>query len=154
MYANMTLQDFFPFDSAVLGLRQRYSEVGKDSFLVNSNCVVAKDKILTKGKHYLIFNIPTKTGITMTEIVLIDLFFFEDYIHLISLDINTHKASIIHFRLECPEKHCTRYCVDLDYFIDRMDERAIKQYCGCADKKKPIGEGKAKFTDDLLDFEF
>lgn len=40
MYSNMTLQDYFPFDSAVLGLENLYSEVGEDSFFVNSNCVV------------------------------------------------------------------------------------------------------------------
>ena len=90
--ANMTLQDFFPFDSADLGLKSLYSKVGKDSFYVNSNCVVAKDKILTKGKHYIIFDIPTKTDIKMNEIVLIDLFYYKGYIHLISQDINTNRV--------------------------------------------------------------
>ena len=98
----MTLQDYFPFDSAVLGLENHYSVVGNDSFYVNSSCVAAKDKILTKGKHYIVFDIPIKTKSRMTAIVLIDLFFYEGNIHLISEDINTQRVSIVSFCLECP----------------------------------------------------
>jgi hypothetical protein len=155
MYSNMALQDYFPADLTLLGLRNIYSEVGSDSFFVNSNCVVAKDKILTKGKHYIIFAIPTKTDIKMTEIVLIDLFYYKGNIHLISRDINTHRVSNVSFSVECPETNCTRYLVDIDYFIERMNERAIRDYCNCDNNKnKPIGEVKPKFNDDLLDFDF
>jgi len=117
--------------------------------------VVAKDKILTKGKHYLTFDIRTKTGITITEIILIDLFYYESSIHLIAEDIRTSRVSIVSFSVECPESHCTKYLVDTDYFIDRMNARAIEQYCWCTNhKKQPIGESKGKFTDDLLEFDF
>jgi len=125
MFAKMTLQDYFPADLTLLGLRNIYSEVGETAFFVNSPCVIAKDKLLTKGKHYLIFNIPTKTNIKMTEIVLIDLFFYETDIHLITEDINTHKVSIIHFEFEGPQSNCTRFVLDLNYFIDRLNNRAI-----------------------------
>jgi hypothetical protein len=154
MYDKMILQDFFPADLTLLGLRNRYYMVGNDSFLVNSPCVIAKGKILTKGKHYLIFDILTKTDIKMTEIVLIDLFFYESNIHLITEDINTHRVTIVSFCLECPESNCTRYLVDVNYFINRMDAKAIHDYCGCDTKKKPVGEIKTKITDDLLEFEF
>ena len=151
----MTLQDYFPFDSIVLGLENLYSEVGENEFFVNSSCVIAKDKILTKTKHYLIFDISTKSNIKMTEIVLIDLFFYEGNIHLISEDFNTHRVSIIHFSISSPESDCTRYLVDMNYFIDKMDEKAIRQYCGCDNnKKKSIREGKAKANDALLEFDF
>jgi hypothetical protein len=151
----MKLQDYFPADLTLLGLRNLYTLVGKDSFLVNSSCVAAKDKILTKGKQYIVFDIPIKTDSKMTPIVLIDLFYYESYIHLISEDINTHRLSIVRFCLECPETNCTSYLVDVDYFIDRMDDRAIKDYCGCGtNKKQPNGKCKTKAADDLLEFEF
>ncbi len=151
----MTLQDYFPADLTFLGLRNLYSQVGKDSFFVNSNCVVAKGKILTKGRHYLIFDIPTKTGITITEIILIDLFYYEGSIHLIAEDISTQRVSNVSFPIECPKNDCTMFMVDVNYFINRRDAKVIRQYCGCAnDKKKPIDKGKTKFTDDLLDFDF
>ena len=157
MYANKKLQDFFPFDSTVLGLKNLYSEVGKDSFYVNSNCVVAKNKILTKGRHYIIFNIPRKSDINMNEVILLDLFYYEGNIHVISQDIHTHRVSTINFCLECPEKHCTRILVDVMYFIDKMNARAVQDYCGkCNDtKKKPNAEINPKSSlDDLLEFEF
>jgi hypothetical protein len=91
----------------------------------------------------------------MTEIVLVDLFFYESSIHLIAEDINTHRVSIVSFCLECPENDCTWILIDLNYFIDRMNERTIKNYCGCdTNKKKPIGEGKPKIDNDLLEFDF
>ena len=151
----MILQDYFPADLTLLGLRNLYSLVGKDSFLVNSSCVAAKDKILTKGKHYIVFDIPIKTDSKMTAIVLIDLFFYEGNIHLISEDINTQRVSIVSFCLECPESNCTRYLVDIDFFIDQMNERAIKDYCGCSyKKKKTFSDGKPKSEDELLEFDF
>jgi hypothetical protein len=150
----MTLQDFFPADLTLLGLRNLYSSVGKDSFLVNSSCVAAKDKILTKGKHYIVFDIPIKTDSKMTAIVLVDLFYYRDNIHLIVRDINTQRVSIVSFCLECPETDCMVYLVDVDYFIDRLDAKAIRDYCGCDNKKKLIGEHKTKSNDDLLEFEF
>jgi hypothetical protein len=155
MYAKMTLQDYFPADLTLLGLRNIYSVVGKDSFYIQSPCVISKDKIITKGKHYLVFDIPTKTGITMTEIILVDLFCFEGKIYLISEDISTQRVSIVSFCLECPESNCTKFLVDIDYIIERRNERAIKDYCGCANsKKRPSDEDKTKFTDDLLEFDF
>ncbi len=151
----MTLQDYFPADLTLLGLRNLYSLVGKDSFLVNSSCIAVKDKILTKGKHYIVFGIPIKTDSKMTAIVLIDLFYFEGKIHLIAKDIKTQRVSIVSFCLECPESNCTRYLVDVNYFIDRLDAKAIKDYCRCdTNKKQPTYKGTAKAADDLLEFNF
>jgi hypothetical protein len=155
MYAKMTLQDYFPADLTLLGLRNRYSQMGENSFYVNSCCVVAKGKILTKQKHYLIFNIPTKTDIKINEVVLLDLFYYKNNIHLISQDIHTKRVSYLSFCLECPTNDCTMIVVDIHYFIDRMNERAIRDYCSCDNnKQKPIKEGKTDFTDDLLKFDY
>jgi hypothetical protein len=156
MYANMTLQDYFPADITILGLRNLYSLEGKDSFFVNSSCVAAKDKILTKGKHYIVFDIPIKTDSKMTAIVLKDLFFYEGMINLISEDINTHRLSIVSFCLECPENDCTKYLVDVNYFIEKQDEKAIRQYCGDCDNniKQPLSKSNTKVAEDLLEFDF
>jgi hypothetical protein len=155
MYNTMKLQDFFPYDSTVLGLRNLYSEVGNDSFFVNSNCVVAQRKIMTRKKHYIIFDKSVKSRIKMTEVILVDLFIYQSYVHLIVQDINTRRISRVSFCLECPETDCTRLLVDINYFIDRMDEKAIRDYCGCCgNHSHPISKSSPKSTDDLLDFEF
>jgi hypothetical protein len=151
----MTLQDNSPADLTQLGLQKQYSSIGDESYLINSPCVVAQRKILKKGSRYLIFNIPTKTSITLTEILLKDLFFFEGIIYLISEDIKTHQISIVSFPLKCTESICTRYVVDLNYFHERSNEKAIRQYCGdCVNNKKSIGNSKTEAADDLLEFDF
>lgn len=151
----MTLQDYFPFDSTVLGLENLYSEVGDNSFYVQSECIISKDKILTKGKHYIIFDIPTKSDIKMTEVILLYLFYYTGYVYLIVQDINTHRVYKVHFGLGCPGCDCTLILMDVRYFIDRMDDRAIKDYCGCDNNKKnTVSKGTPKAADDLLEFEF
>jgi hypothetical protein len=151
----MTLQDFFPADLTLLGLRNLYSEVGNDSFFVNSNCVVAQGKILTRKKHYIIFDKSAKSRIKMTEVILIDVFYYKSDVHMIVQDINTRRISRVNFPLECPGNNCTRYIVDVDYFTDRLDVKAIRDYCGCCDnQRQPIGKGRTNAPDDLLEFEF
>jgi hypothetical protein len=156
MYDNMPLQDFFPADLALLGLQKLYSQIGKNSFLVNSPCVIVKKKILTKGKHYILFD-HTKSDIKIKEIVLKDLFYYKNKIHLVSEDIVTHRVKVIGICLECPEIDCTRFLVDIDYFIDGMDAKAIRDYCGDCDfnNKDYQDNSNPKSVDsDLLEFEF
>lgn len=151
----MKLQDFFPYDSIVLGMENIYSEVGENSFYVQSECFISKDKILTKGKHYVIFDIPTKSDIKMFEVILIDLFYYKSNVYLIVRDINTQRVSKVRFSLECPETNCMRFIVDIGYFINRMSDRAIKDYCGCDNNKnKPHSKCKTKAAYDLLEFDF
>jgi hypothetical protein len=153
MYINKNLQDYFPTDLTILGLQNLYTSVGKYSYMVNSPCVISKDKILTKQKRYIIFDIQTKSNIKMTEIVLIDLFLYKSKIYLVSEDIATRRVFKVSFPLECPENECTLLVVDINFFKERMDDRAINDYCGCStNKKKPLGKTKA--ADDLLEFEF
>jgi hypothetical protein len=153
MYINKKLQDYFPADLSILGLQNLYTAVGKYSYMVNSPCVISKDKILTKQKHYIIFDIPTKTDIKMTEIVLIDLFLYKGKIYLVSEDIATRRVFKVSFPLECTSNECPLLVVDINYFKERMDDRAIKDYCGCStNKKQPLGKTKA--ADELLEFEF
>jgi hypothetical protein len=151
----MKLQDYFPADLTLLGLKNLYSLVGKDSFYVQSECIISKHKILIKGNHYIIFDIQTKSDIKMTEVILVDLFYYTGFVYLIVRDINTRRVSKVRFSLECPEKHCTMILVDVRYFTDRADERAIKDYCCCdTNKKQPDSKSNTKAADDLLDFEF
>jgi hypothetical protein len=155
MYINKNLQDYFPADLTIAGIQDLYTSVGKYSYRVNSCCVISKGKLLSKQKRYIIFEVPTKSNIKMTEIVLIDLFLYKGMIYLVCENIATRRVFKVSFPLECPENECALLVVDINYFRDRMDDRAIKDYCGCGtDKKKPVGKGKTKAADDLLEFDF
>jgi hypothetical protein len=151
----MTLQDFFPADLMILGLQNRYTLIGKDSFFVQSDCIVAQGKILTRQKHYIIIDKSVKSRIKMTEVILIDVFYYKGNIYLIVQDINTRRIYRVSFSLERPESNCTKHIVDIDYFTDRLDAKAIRDYCGCCDnQRQPISKGRTLANDDLLEFEF
>jgi hypothetical protein len=150
----MKLQDFFPFDATILGLKNLYYPVGTDSFYVQSECIVCKDKILTKGKRYVIVDSPTKEDLKLDEVILLDGFYYEGDFHLISRDIRTRKVTDIHFCLACQEKHCKMILVDINYFHDKMVAKAIQQYCNCTENIQKKSKTENNRSNDLLEFEF
>jgi len=52
----MRLQDFFPYDTIILGLLQVYHGVGTNSFFINQPCIMVKDRIVTTGQTYFLFS--------------------------------------------------------------------------------------------------
>jgi hypothetical protein len=153
----MNLQDQHPFDSTVLGLNNIYHTIGNDSFYINSDCIIATGKVITKGKSYVIFSSPTETGVKMINVRLVDVYYQKDVIHLIVQDIRSQRVSTIDHCLKCPKNDCTWILIDINYFIDKMDAKAIQSYCGkCNEpKKKPSAEiNPTSNQDDLLDFDF
>ena len=151
----MKLQDSFPYDSIVLALENIYQTIDNDSFYINSDCILATDKTITIGKPYIILDTPTETGVKMSDVTLVDCYYYEGIINLIVRELKSQRVFTIDHCLECPQNDCRWVLIDINFFIDRMNIKAIEDYCVCAnDKKKSIGEGKAKFTDDLLEFEF
>jgi hypothetical protein len=151
----MKTQDKYPYDSAVLGLNNVYQTIGDDSFYINSDCILVKDKILSIAKEYFIFNYTTVPGNKMSDILLVDCYYFEGVINLIVEEVRSHQVFTISQCLECPEKDCPWILVDLNYFHDLRDAKAIQNYCGCDYNKKPTnGESNPKAADNLLEFEF
>jgi hypothetical protein len=151
-------QNLYPYDATTLGIRGIYQTLANDSFLVNApNFILAKNQVITVGKDYILFYSPNETGIKMLDVTLVDCYYFDSIIHLIVQDIRSHRVFTISQYMECPEKDCTKWVfVDLDYFIDRLDAKAIKDYCGDCDEteNKPIVKDNPRSNDDLLEFEF
>jgi hypothetical protein len=153
----MKAQDFFPFNSTIVGLNNIYNTVGSNSFYINSSCILATDKIITIGKEYIIFDSSTEDGIRMYDIELMDAFYKEGIINLIVRNIKLNRVIIITHRIVSSKRDCKWVLIDLNYFIDKMDALAIQSYCdGCNDpEKKPdtkISNGSSQ--NDLLEFEF
>ena len=148
-------QNKYPYDETLLGLDGLYQVLDNNSFLIKLDCIASTDSVITVGKEYVLFYTNTEPRIRMSDVILVDCYYFEKVIHLIVRDIRSKRVVTISQRLECPKSDCTWVLVDLDYFIKRMDARIIQNYCGCDNgKKKPNGEGKAKSADDLLEFNF
>lgn len=157
MYVNMKAQENYPYDSAILGLNGIYQTIGSDSFYINSEFILATDKTITIGKEYIIFNSPTETSLKMLDVTMVDCYYYEGLIHLIVQDIRSQRVFTIDQRLECPENDCTWVLIDINFFIDKMNRKAIQDYCGCSGnnhEKQPMDESKPKAADDLLEFEF
>jgi hypothetical protein len=151
----MKAQLLYPYDSAILGLENLYYPVGNDSFYINSPCILATWKIIKVGKELVLFQNQPETGIKMTNVVLQDCFYYKGKFHLIVQDIRSQSVFSIHQQLECPENECKWVVIDINYFNDRIDARAIEDYCGCTAKnEKNSGNERNVTDDDLLEFEF
>lgn len=126
----MKAQDLFDYDSAILGLNQLYSEVGEDSFFINSDCILAANKVVTIGKTYILFEYPSGKCVKMTDVQLLDAYYNDDAVHMIVQGIISQQVFTIVLHVDGGEVNCTSMFVDLDYFINQLNMKAIKQYCG------------------------
>jgi hypothetical protein len=126
----MKAQDLFDYDSAILGLNHLYSVVDEDSFFINSGCILAANKIVTVGKTYILFDYPSGKCVKVTNVRLLDVYYYEDAVHMIVQGILSQQSFTIVLHIDEGEVHCTSMVVDLDYFIDQLNVKAIKQYCG------------------------
>jgi len=151
-------QNRYPYDATVLGLDGTYQVLDNNSFLAKSDCIASTGSVITVDKEYILFYSPKETGIKILDVVLVDCYYFEGIIYLIVREFKSQRVFTISHCLPCKESHCTWILVDLDYFIDRMDYQAIRQYCGNCDdsEKRPSDENKHQniHDDDLLEFEF
>jgi hypothetical protein len=150
-------QDLHPYDSAILGLDKLYIVDHKGDFYINSPCIMATDKTISRGTNYLLVD-HQGIRVKMTKVGLIDCYFDDGVINLIVQDISTQETFMIDQPIECTEIDCKWILVDFNYFIDKMNTKAIRKYCGkCHDfneKSIDYNKSKQKPEDDLLEFEF
>jgi hypothetical protein len=127
-YYIMKLQDYYPFDSAIVGLENIYCTVGEDAFFVNSSCILADDKYIKKGETYLLFGSKLECGNDLSWVILLDAFFQYGYINLIVLDKYTQEARTIYHSISTEEYECSWRLIDTSYFINVvMDEYRNKK---------------------------
>jgi hypothetical protein len=153
----MKVQDKYPYNSTVTGLSNIYHTVDEDSFFINSPCILATNRIITIGKEYIIFGTPTETGIQMVDVILVDCYYREGIINLIVQDIRSQRVYSIHQSIGCPKNDCTWILVDINFFLEKMDAKAIEDYCCCCGnnlKRKPRNESNPISDDELLEFDF
>ena len=136
----MKAQDLFDYDSAILGLNNVYYTIGEDSFFVNFNCLLCAKKVVTVGKTYVLFEYSSGKCVRVTDVRLLDVYYHENVVHLIVQAIISQQVFTVNLHVDEAEVHCTSLVVDLDYFVDMLDMKAIKQYCGkckAAEKHHP-----------------
>ena len=150
-------QDLHPYDQTIVGLDNLYIIDYKGDFYINSPCIMATDKTLSIGTTYLLVD-HQETRVKMTKVRLVDCYFDDGLINLILQDISSQKTFTIAQQLECTENDCTWILVDFNYFIDKMNAKAIRKYCAkCHDSQgNSVDDNKSKQShdDDLLEFDF
>ena len=96
---------------------------------------------MTVGKTYVLFDYPSGKCVKMTDVRLLDVYYYEDAVHMIVQGILSHQTFTIVLHVKDGEVYCMSIVVDLDYFIDQLNLKAIKQYCGNC---KAIEKNKSK----------
>ena len=154
----MKAQNNFKYDSAIVGLNNLYRVNYTGDFFINAPFILVTNKTLSTGRTYVLVDNQKGTGVRMTDVILLDVYYYERVIHLILQDILSHRTFTIEQQIECTERDCTWILIDLNYFIDKMNANAIIKYCRkCHDPDvKPIDNSKSKQNrdDDLLEFDF
>ncbi len=125
----MKEQKLVDYDSAVLGLNNLYYVVGENSFFINSYSILAANKIVTVGKTYIVFDYASGKCVKTTDVLLLDVYYNKDSVNMILQEINSQQIFTIVLHVNDGEVYCTSLVVDLDYFIDQLNMKAIRQYC-------------------------
>ena len=84
----MKLQDKFPYDSAIIGLNNIYFTVGDHSHYINSESIQTPQKIIIKGKQYLIASTqPQSTEAIVHRVKLLDAYYNNDFVYLFVINM-------------------------------------------------------------------
>lgn len=153
----MKHQDQYQYDPTFTAPKVIFKQVGNNTFFVNSSCILATRKVITTGKEYLLADYSSGNNVKITNVLLADCYYKRGILHLILRDIRSQIVSTLDHSIEYPENECMWLIVDMDYFKDRENVRAIQAYCGCDNdsnnKTNTVINHKSN-QDDLLDLEF
>jgi len=114
----MRLQDFFPYDTVILGLLQVYHGVGMDSFFINQSCIIVKDRIVTTGETYFLFSYDNNRLTTARMVKLVDTFYYNDQVYLLVVDLLTDEVLLRNQPLNKDENRCQWKLFDVDTLRD------------------------------------
>lgn len=119
----MKLQDYFPYDSIILGLLQVYHGVGNDSFFINQPCIVAKDCIITTGETYFLLDYAFMPIVKTTMVKLVDAFYYNNQVYLFLVDVITDEVQLRSHALNKGQTICDWRLFDVKGFLEYLDEK-------------------------------
>lgn len=154
----MKLQDQFPYDETLLGLKGIYHSIGEQSHFINSESVQTPEKIITNGQQYLLAStLLNSTKPIVHKIKLIDAYYLNGKVHLFVMDIKTERIYAVDVCVECPETKCPWVVFESGDHEKLLDYLAIKSYCQGCDETidgTNVESHPQHGHDDLLEFEF
>ena len=102
---------------------------GSDSFFINSTCIMAENQIITLDKNYLLFDYYPNNRLKIIPIKLMKAFNVQNVLVIQALNMLTGEIIVRAVLLTEDELKCLWTLVDMDYFKQKMDAHAIKDFC-------------------------
>jgi hypothetical protein len=146
-----------PFEKEVTHVDTLYHTIGLYSHYINSECILTKNKVVTKGKHYLFASTESEyTAPIVRKIMVLDAFYHREKVHLFALDKNSNRVFIIDVNFENKEKECPWLLADLKDYDKITEYMEIKLFCknDCCTPTVSSDLNYNQKKDNLLDFDF
>lgn len=140
----MRLQDFFPYDTVILGLLQVYHGIGIDSFFINQPCIMVKDRIVTTGETYFLFRYDRNQLKSSCLVKLIDTFYYKDQVYLLLNDLLTDEVLLRNQPVNKNENKCQWKLFDVDTLRDILFAKDELKY----------SERNIQTDNNLLEFDY
>ncbi len=140
----MRIQDFFPYDTVILGLLQVYHGIGIDSFFINQPCIMVKDRIVTTGETYFLFGYDRNQLKSSCLVKLIDTFYYKDQVYLLLNDLLTDAVLLRNQPVNKNENKCQWKLFDVDTLRDILFAKDELKY----------SERNIKTDNNLLEFDY
>ena len=117
----MSLQDLFPYNSTIVGLRDVYVDNGS-SVYVNNPCVKAPDHIITTSKTYVLVDADLNGTVRASSVELRCVFYHDEHIYLLLMDTESRMVKLVHQFADAIDYHCSWKLLDWDYLKNKTDE--------------------------------
>ena len=121
----MKLQDYFPYDSIILGLLQIYHGVGNDSYFINQTCIKVKDRIITTGETYFLIDYAFTPIVKINMVKLVDAFYYNNQVYLFMIDLITDKVLLRSLASKKGQTRCGFELYDVASFLQYLKEKTL-----------------------------
>ncbi len=119
----MKLQDLFPFNFTIAGVKDIYSTIGDDSHYINCPCIKAENQIIKTGKTYVLINANKNNTVYALSVKVLDVFYHNENIYVLLIDTESQKVMLLNQFMDCNDYHCSWKLIDWDYLQQKADER-------------------------------
>jgi hypothetical protein len=134
----MTLQDFSPYHSTIVGLEGIYHPT-EDGYFINSSCILSEFSIIKPNQVFLLQNLEDSNNSELEIVRLLEVFYHEGDVCLYLMDLVSQNTKII--------KHCLS-----NGYID--NNWKLIEISFCLELIKNGYEFTLKPNQEILDFDF
>ena len=113
----MKLQDFFPYNSIVVGLEGIYHET-EDGCFINSSCVLSEFQIIKPNQMFLFQSFEENCKNDITIVQLLDIFYHEGFANLYIKDIVSKDIKIIRHCISNGYESHDWKLIEINFFME------------------------------------